>query len=94
MAITLRFEWDKNKNSKNIEKHGVAFQDALKVFFSEHVRIELDSDDELRFAAIGFMSKKLFTVIYTIRNNKFRLISARRSREDEERYYEKIFYHR
>ena len=35
----MQFEWDEEKNRKNIKKHGISFELAAKVFLDEN-RIE------------------------------------------------------
>ena len=83
------FEWDDEKNRINKRKHNVDFNDAAKVFGDEN-RIEwLDeehSDEENRYITIGRVKKILF-VIYTERENKTRLISARRADKEERMMY-------
>jgi hypothetical protein len=34
----MRFEWDEDKASANVRKHGVAFEQAIKVFEDPHAR--------------------------------------------------------
>ena len=87
----MKFEWDAEKNKGNLEKHKISFEDALRVFLGSHITLELDCDDEQRFAAIGTVDSKFFTLNYTMRGKKIRIISARSARTDEEEYYEKIF---
>lgn len=62
-----------------MEKHGVDFDTAVKVFFDPN-RVEYydksHSTDEDRFITIGFGGKLLF-VVYTERKENVRLISAR-----------------
>ncbi len=61
----MEFEWDEEKNRKNIKKHGVSFELATKVFF-DNDRIEgydtSHSDDEDRYYTIGKVetTKSLF----------------------------------
>jgi len=53
------FEYDAEKNSRNIEKHGISFRSAARVFF-DYDRIELydeeNSDIEDRYNTIGDLS--------------------------------------
>ena len=53
------FEYDEEKNQKNIQKHGISFKNAARVFF-DYDRIELydeeHSDDEDRYDTIGNIS--------------------------------------
>ncbi|MCM1148857.1 MAG: BrnT family toxin [Butyricicoccus sp.] len=50
------FEYDEDKNRKNIEKHGISFKNAARVFF-DYDRIEFFDDehnvDENRYDTIG-----------------------------------------
>lgn len=60
------FEYDPEKNRKNIEKHGISFKSAARVFF-DYDRIELydeaHSGDEDRYDTIGDTSAGNLTVI-------------------------------
>ena len=83
------FEWDDEKNRINKRKHRISFETAEKVFADEN-RVEwLDeehSDDEDRYITIGKVDEILF-VIYTEREERIRLISARRANKNERRKY-------
>ena len=85
----MLFEWDEDKNQKNIEKHGIDFNDAAMVFADEN-RIEFfddfHSDDEDRWQVIGKVKEILF-VVYTERGDFTRLISARKATAHERRIY-------
>ncbi|MBO6178696.1 MAG: BrnT family toxin [Selenomonadaceae bacterium] len=82
-------EWDDTKYIVNLEKHGVAFEDAAQIFLDES-RIEytddLHSHDEERFITIGRVKKILF-VVYTERGDTTRLISARKANKMEREVY-------
>lgn len=55
----MKFEWDPKKNKSNIKKHGVSFEEAQTVFYSEHAEVFDDPDhsvDEDRFIIVGFSS--------------------------------------
>ena len=62
----MLFEYDPEKNRKNIEKHGISFKSAARVFF-DYDRIELydetHSEDEDRYDTIGDTSAGNLTVI-------------------------------
>lgn len=62
----MMFEYDEEKNRKNIEKHGISFKNAARVFF-DYDRIELydedHSEEEERFDTIGDTSAGNLTVI-------------------------------
>jgi len=86
------FEWDENKNKQNIEKHGVSFTDAKKVFDDPH-RITLydegHSRTEDRYFCIGEVDGGILTVRFVIRNTSIRIIGAGYWRGGKKRYEEK-----
>ncbi|MGI0481597.1 BrnT family toxin [Geminocystis sp. CENA526] len=86
----LEFEWDENKRQSNLRKHGIDFVLACKVFENYTVEFEDHRYDygEERFIAIGITKNQTLTVVYTIRNNVIRLISARKSTREERKIYE------
>ena len=90
-----RVIWDDNKAKINIQKHKIHFEDAARVFLDKY-RIEdfdeFHSDDEERTRVIGKV-KGVLVVIYTMRGDKTRLISARKAtKHEEEIYYGQYFY--
>lgn len=88
----MRFEWDENKNKKNIEKHGIDFNDALTIFDDDD-RLEAvdirNNYGEERLQVIGESKPGLLMVAYTWRNNSTsrRLISARTASAKERALY-------
>jgi len=88
------FDWDRNKNMININKHGISFKEAASVFLDDNA-IELDDDehsqDEQRFLIIG-RSRKLRLVVvchcYRENNSIIRIISARKAGASEAEIYE------
>jgi len=82
------FEWDENKRTLNLEKHGIDFVDAIEIF-SDFSRIENESirDDELRYQTIGIVKDVVLFVVYTHRSGVVRLISARRASKHEREAY-------
>ena len=82
-------EWDENKNQQNIKKHGISFQTAALVFADEE-RIEyldkLHSQDEERYVVLGCVQGVLY-VVYTMRDEDARLISARMATPYERKIY-------
>jgi len=86
----MEFEWDDGKNKTNKRDHKIGFEaifdfDWTSAQIADRSRVV---DSEQRFAAIGPMRGKLYTVIYTWRKNTIRIISLRRSNRKEERAYE------
>ena len=88
IAETL-VEWDEVNNQRNIEKHGISFETAALVFADEE-RIEyydkLHSQEEDRYVVLGCVQGILY-VVYTMRDEYARLISARMATKLERRIY-------
>ena len=88
-AGDLIFEWDSEKARINKRKHNVSFKTAASVFLDDN-RIELrdeeHSDDEDRWQVIGKVDDILF-VVYTDREDRTRIISARKADKGERRIY-------
>ncbi len=86
----MEFEFDPNKSESNKEKHGLDFEGVQSLWLDPYrLEVQAKSDDEPRFALIAGLNKKLWTVFYTVREKRIRLISVRRSRKGEkDLYYE------
>lgn len=85
------FEFDLGKSAINKQKHGISLEDAAVLWAVPHIDLAARSEEESRYMLIGKLQGRMYTCIYTKRQEKIRLISARRSRENEERwYYENI----
>lgn len=88
----LTFEWDDNKAASNLQKHGVAFDEAATAFgdpLSLTIPDPLHSEDEDRFVLIGETYRgRLVVVVHTTRGDTLRLISARSATRSERRTYE------
>ncbi|MEW6085297.1 MAG: BrnT family toxin [Chloroflexota bacterium] len=86
------FEWDPEKAQKNLQKHEVGFEEASSVFDDPMFITVLDdehSDDEERYITIGISDKiRLLLVAHTERDNRIRIISARKATKHEEKFYE------
>ena len=87
----MEFQYDPTKATGNLRKHGVSFADAEGVFMDPLAlhRVDPDSEGEERFVAVGTGNTgHLLVVVYTLRGEAIRLISARRATPREKRYYE------
>ena len=88
--IDGEFEWDDAKARRNYNRHGVTFEIARKAFRDPFMVEILDSREdygEERYLLIGLADGQLLSIIYTMRNQRFRLISARRANRDEQDHY-------
>lgn len=82
------FEFDENKSEKNKEKHGIDFIEAQKLW-DDPFRLEIPAKtiDESRFLVIGTIENHCWSAIFTYRSGKIRIISVRRSRDNEKKLY-------
>jgi uncharacterized protein len=89
----MMFEWDKAKNRANIEKHGIDFEDACRIFhYSVLEKIDHRRDyGETRIRVLGMMDCEIVHLVYVLRNGNYRIISARKARKDERRKYRDTF---
>lgn len=90
------FEWDTRKNEINKRKHKISFETA-KYVFTDPTRIEIYDEihsftDEERVTVLGKVHEVLF-VVYTMRKENIRIISARlATKEEKEAYYGNSLY--
>ena len=89
----LLFAWDEEKAASNLEKHGVAFEEAATAFgdpLSLTVADPDHSDNEDRFILLGETALgRLVVVAHSERGDKIRIISARLATKRERKDYEK-----
>lgn len=89
----MGFEWDEDKRTANLAKHGIDFVLAAKIFRNPTIERIDDRDDygEERIIAVGQWSDHVLVVIYTWRDDNRRLISALKAgRNDKEKYHDSI----
>jgi len=88
--MDLNFEWDDEKATSNLNKHGVSFALATRVF-RDPARIERhdnrENHGEDRFLTVGLVGDMELVVIYTLRDETVRLISARQAERHEQHDY-------
>ncbi len=88
----ILFEWDPNKARRNLEIHGVSFDEASTAFrdtLSLTIHDPLHSDEEDRFVLIGNSNRnRLLVVVHTERGEKIRIVSARKATRKERKQYE------
>jgi uncharacterized protein len=83
------FEYDSKKSQLNKSKHGLDFEEAQLLWRDpRRIEIQASSTTEPRFMVIGQVKGKYWSAIITYRENNIRLISVRRSRDDEVKVYE------
>ena len=86
----MDIEYDSAKAASNLNKHGVSFEEAVSVLLDENALAMEDerSIGENRWLIIGMSDQiRLLTVVYTLRGEKIRLISARKATKREANDY-------
>ena len=85
----MEFEFDLAKSASNLDKHGIDFT-AVQAVWEDVMRVEIPArtTDEPRWLVIGQIGGKHWSVVVTYREQRVRLISARRSRKEEAALYE------
>lgn len=91
--FNLKFEWDKQKNKINWEKHKISFEEAQTVFYDESAIVIDDPDhsrEEDRFIILGLSTKANLLVVchcYRASDTVIRIISARKATTTETQQY-------
>jgi uncharacterized protein len=89
--IAVTFEWDESKARRNLQKHGVSFEEAVTVFADWRSTTIADPDHsvgELRFLILGTSAEgQVLVVSHTERGENIRIISARPATARERRKY-------
>lgn len=90
-TVTVTFQWDPDKARANLRKHRVDFADAATVFEDPRA---LTRDDphprEERFVTLGLDALgRLLVICWALRDEEYRIISARRANRAETRQYDK-----
>lgn len=85
------FDWDEANESKNWEKHRVSDGEAEEIFFNDPLVAGADqahSKKERRYFALGQTdARRPLFVVFTIRKQLIRVISAREMTKREMRWY-------
>jgi uncharacterized DUF497 family protein len=85
----MGFEYDPDKSAENKRKHGIDFDEAQVLWVdSGLMEIPARTTDELRWLLIGKIKDKHWSAVITRRGENIRLISVRRSRDEEVTIYE------
>jgi uncharacterized protein len=85
----MEFEFDPVKSAANQEKHGIDFGRAQELW-RDSMRVEVPARtvDEPRWLVIGRIDGKHWSAVVTYREERIRIISVRRSRDEEVAIYE------
>jgi uncharacterized DUF497 family protein len=85
----VRFEFDDAKSQSYKAKHGIDFVEAQALWLDDMlIDIPARTQDEPRFVVIGIIGAQHWSAVITYREDRIRIISVRRSREEEVMLYE------
>ena len=87
----IGFLWDRVKARQNLQRHGVAFEQAAEAFFDPFLRVvDAGTDTETRDAVLGIDLhwRLLFVVHVLVEESRFRIVSARKATRSEWTLYE------
>jgi hypothetical protein len=85
----MEFEFDSPKSDSNKKKHGIDFYEAQALWDDpDLIEIPVKTSDEPRYLVIGKISGKHWSGVIIYRGEKIRIISVRRSRNEEVDIYE------
>jgi uncharacterized DUF497 family protein len=85
----VEFEFDPAKSASNLEKHGIDFTE-VQALWDDPARaaIPVRTADEPRWLVIGKIADRHWSAVITYREQRVRIISARRARKEERALYE------
>jgi uncharacterized DUF497 family protein len=93
----MPFEWDEQKNERNIRERGIDFSDAPEMFEGPMLvaRDDRRAYGETRYIGIGTIRGRRMVVVYTERRpGIIRIISLRKANKREQKSFEKAVAHR
>lgn len=89
---SIEFEWDSHNADKIHEKHQVTASECEQIFFNLPLIVSEDvshSHAENRFYALGQTdAERMLFLVFTVRKNKIRVISARSMNKKERMAYQ------
>jgi len=85
----MEFEFDPEKSDRNLAKHGIDFIESQRLWNDPNLlEIPARTEDEPRFIVIGQIEAAHWSAVITYRSDGIRIISVRRSRDEEVVLYE------
>ncbi len=85
----MGFEFDPGNSDRNLAKHGIDFVEAQRLWNDQNLlEIPARIEDEPRFIVIGQIDARYWSAVITYRSDDIRIISVRRSRDEEVVLYE------
>jgi uncharacterized protein len=88
----MLFEWDENKRRRNLREHGVDFMDMVQIFDGRQTFTYFSPrNDENRWGTVGIVNDRFYLVVWTLRGEGMRIISAYRADDWEIREYHALY---
>ncbi len=85
----MEFEYDPQKSHDNLCKHGINFEETKRLWDDvDLIEIPARTEDEPRYLVIAKIGQTHWSAVITHRGETIRIISARRSRQEEKEIYE------
>jgi uncharacterized DUF497 family protein len=85
----MEFEFDLRKSRSNKKKHGIDFDEARALWDDlDLVLVPARTADEPRYLVVGRIGETHWSGVITYREDRIRIISVRRSRDEEIEIYE------
>jgi uncharacterized DUF497 family protein len=86
----MQFQWDPEKRERNLRKHGIDFADTESVLDDPMaITVMDDASGEDRYVSVGADTLgRILVLVYTVRRDGARVISARRATTHERRTYQ------
>ncbi len=81
----VTFEWYEGKRHTVLAQHRIDFEDAIRIFNGPVLETPSRRTEETRWVAVGIVDGREIAVVYTMRNGRCRIITARRARKRERR---------
>jgi uncharacterized DUF497 family protein len=92
LSQPCQFDWDEGNFKKNLIRHGIECREAEEAFSDENSLLKDDIKHSLSEKKYYLVAKgntnKLLTLVFTVRKNKIRIISARVANKKERSAYE------
>ena len=85
----MAFEFDSRKSTANLAKHGINFVESQRLWEDpDLLEIPARTEDEPRWLIVGRIGSRHWSAVVTSRGDVIRIISVRRSRDEEVALYE------
>jgi len=92
--FAMKFEWDAQKSEDCLQDRGFDFTYAARAFLDPNRTVRRDDRyayEESRYILMGKIGFRLFCIVYTMRNDIIRIISARKANAREVKLYEENY---